>query len=359
MAGHRGLQLPRFQDTQNNKSGRALSLAAERSAQQPGPLDDIRCHPKVDGRRRCHLSVRRRRQYDEHGLRTRILEIRCDDELQGRQQVHDPVQHLQHHQRVLLRPVLSRPRGSSFGPLGIAVLPRPLVGTDALPMMVHVPSVLTAEQVARCREVMERAGWVDGRVTAGHQSSKVKNNLQLPENSPEARELGAMVVEALARNNLFMSAVLPKQVFPPLFNRYDAGMTFGAHVDNAIRGIPNSGIRIRTDVSSTLFISRPEDYDGGELVVEDTYGAHNVKLPAGDMIVYPATSLHYVTPITRGSRIASFFWTQSMIRDESKRSLLFDMDMAIIKLQRDHPDHVSLVELTSVYHNLLRQWAEL
>jgi PKHD-type hydroxylase len=209
-------------------------------------------------------------------------------------------------------------------------------------MMIHVPKVLTPEQVARCREVMEKAAWVDGRVTAGHQSSKVKNNLQLQEGSPEARELGGMVMEALARNNLFMSAVLPKQVFPPLFNRYDAGMTFGAH-----------GIRIRTDVSSTLFISRPEDYDGGELVVEDTYGSHTVKLPAGDMIVY------HVTPITRGSRIASFFWTQSMIRDEGKRSLLFDMDMAIIKLSHDHPEHASVVELTSIYHNLLRQWAEL
>jgi PKHD-type hydroxylase len=223
-------------------------------------------------------------------------------------------------------------------------------------MMVHIPNVLNAEQVARCRAVMEEAGWVDGRVTAGHQSSQVKNNLQLPENSPEARELGDMVLNALARNNLFMSAVLPKQVFPPLFNRYDAGMTFGSHVDNAIRA--GSGVRIRTDVSSTLFISGPDDYDGGELVVEDTYGAHAVKLPAGDMIVYPATSLHHVTPITRGSRIASFFWTQSMIREESKRSLLFDMDMAIVKLGRDHPQHPSVVELTSVYHNLLRQWAE-
>jgi len=162
---------------------------------------------------------------------------------------------------------------------------------------------------------------------------------------------------ALGRSNLFMSAVLPKQVFPPLFNRYDAGMTFGAHVDNAVRA--GNGARIRTDVSSTLFISGPEDYDGGELVVQDTYGEHTVKLPAGDMIVYPATSLHNVTPITRGSRIASFFWTQSMIRDESRRSLLFDMDMAIIKLGRDHPDHASNVELTAVYHNLLRQWAEL
>lgn len=226
-------------------------------------------------------------------------------------------------------------------------------------MMVHIPKVLTPEQVARCRAVMEKAAWVDGRVTAGHQSAQVKNNLQLPEGTPEARELGDMVLDALGRNSLFMSAVLPKQVFPPLFNRYDAGMTFGAHVDNSIRGIPGTPFRIRTDVSSTLFISGPDDYDGGELVVEDTYGSHSVKLPAGDMIVYPATSLHHVTPITRGSRIASFFWTQSMIRDESRRSLLFDMDMAIIKLARDHPEHASVVELTSVYHNLLRQWAEM
>jgi PKHD-type hydroxylase len=225
-------------------------------------------------------------------------------------------------------------------------------------MMIHIPNVLTPEQVARCRDVMTRAAWIDGRATAGHQSAQVKKNLQLPETAPEARELGTMVIEALARSSLFMSAVLPKQVFPPLFNRYDAGMTFGSHVDNSIRGHAN-GIRIRTDVSSTLFISAPEDYDGGELVVEDTYGQHSVKLPAGDMIIYPATSLHNVTPITRGSRIASFFWTQSMIRDENKRSLLFDMDMAIIKLNRDHPEHASVVELTSVYHNLLRQWAEL
>src|SRR5882757_11182244 len=211
-------------------------------------------------------------------------------------------------------------------------------------MMVHVPEVLTSQQVARCREVMEKADWIDGRVTAGHQSAKVPNNLQLPRTPPEAPELGQMVMQALGRSALFFSAVLPKQVFPPLFNRYDAGMTFGAHVDNAIRGYLDTPLRVRTDVSATLFISAPEDYDGGELVVEDTYGTHRVKLPAGDMIVYPGTSLHNVTPITRGSRIASFFWTQSMIRDESKRSLLFDMDMAIIKLNRDHPDHASVVE---------------
>jgi len=225
-------------------------------------------------------------------------------------------------------------------------------------MMVHIPNVLTPEQVARCRAVMEQANWVDGRVTAGFQSAQVKLNLQLPETAPEARELGNMVLEALGRNPLFFSAVLPKEIFPPLFNRYDAGMTFGAHVDNAIRGYLDTSLKIRTDISATLFISAPEDYDGGELVVEDTYGSHTAKLPAGDMVVYPGTSLHNVTPITRGSRIASFFWTQSLIRDDAKRALLFDLDMAIRRLTADHREHPSLVSLTAVYHNLLRQWAE-
>ncbi len=225
-------------------------------------------------------------------------------------------------------------------------------------MMLHIPNVLTPEQVARCRDVMTKADWVDGNVTAGHQSRKVKYNLQLPEESETARELGEMVLKAIYRSPLFMSAVLPKQVFPPLFNRYDAGMVFGSHVDNAIRSHSTMPVRIRTDISSTLFISEPEDYDGGELVVEDTYGSHSVKLPAGDMIIYPGTSLHNVTPITRGSRIASFFWTQSLIRDVSQRALLFDLDMSIVRLTQDHPEHPSLVNLTSCYHNLLRQWAE-
>ena len=225
-------------------------------------------------------------------------------------------------------------------------------------MMVHIPKVLAPEQVARCRDVMVKAEWVDGRVTAGHQSQRVKNNLQLPEDSVQARELGQMVMQALGRSALFFSAVLPKQVFPPLFNRYDAGMTFGAHVDNAIRGYLDTPLQIRTDISATLFISEPADYDGGELVVVDTYGQHSVKLPAGDMIVYPGTSLHHVTPITRGSRIASFFWIQSMVRSDTQRSLLLDLDTAIIKLSRDHPDHPSVVGLTAVYHNLLRQWSE-
>ena len=226
-------------------------------------------------------------------------------------------------------------------------------------MMVHIPKVLAPEQVARCRDVMVKAEWVDGRVTAGHQSQRVKNNLQLPEDSTQARELGQMVMQALVRSALFFSAVLPKQVFPPLFNRYDAGMTFGAHVDNAIRGYLDTPLQIRTDISATLFISEPADYDGGELVVVDTYGQHSVKLPAGDMIVYPGTSLHHVTPITRGSRIASFFWIQSMVRSDTQRSLLFDLDSAIIKLSRDHQEHPSVVELTAVYHNLLRQWSEI
>ena len=226
-------------------------------------------------------------------------------------------------------------------------------------MLVQIPNVLTPEQVQHCREVMERAAWVDGRVTAGHQSAQVKRNLQLPEGTAEARELGDMVLAALNRNPLFVSAVLPKTIFPPLFNRYDADgeMNFGSHVDNAIRIIPGTGVRVRTDVSSTLFLSSPEEYDGGELVIEDTYGTHSVKLPAGDMIVYPGTSVHHVTKVTRGSRIASFFWTESMIAEVTKRAMMFDLDMSIIRLNADHPEHPSVVSLTSLYHNLLRQWA--
>lgn len=225
-------------------------------------------------------------------------------------------------------------------------------------MMMHIPNVLPPEQVARCRDVMVKADWVDGNITSGHQSRKVKYNLQLPEDSKAAHELGDVVLKALGQSPLFMSAVLPKQIFPPLFNRYDAGMTFGAHVDNAIRTHSQAPVRIRTDISATLFLSAPEDYDGGELVVEDTYGSHTVKLPAGDLIIYPATSLHNVTPITRGSRIASFFWIQSLIREVSQRAMLFDLDMSIIQLTRDYPNHPSLVSLTALYHNLLRQWAE-
>jgi PKHD-type hydroxylase len=225
-------------------------------------------------------------------------------------------------------------------------------------MMVHVPNVLTPEQVARCRQVFDQSHWADGRVTAGHQSAQVKRNLQLPENGPEARELGDMVLAALERSPLFISAVLPQRVFPPLFNRYDETMSFGSHVDNAIRPITGTSMRLRTDVSATLFLSDPESYDGGELVVEDTYGNHAVKLPAGDLIIYPSTSLHHVTPVTRGVRLASFFWVQSMVRDVSRRALLFDLDMSIMQLNKEVPKSPSLVMLTGVYHNLLRQWAE-
>ncbi|QSQ25888.1 Fe2+-dependent dioxygenase [Pyxidicoccus parkwayensis] len=225
-------------------------------------------------------------------------------------------------------------------------------------MMLHIPNVLGAEQVARCRDVMERASWADGRITAGYQSGQVKKNLQLPESSPEARELGDLVLAGLEKSALFISAVLPQRVFPPLFNRYEPGMTFGSHVDNAIRRIPGTPDRVRTDVSATLFISEPDSYDGGELVVEDTYGSHAVKLPAGDLIIYPATSLHHVTPVTRGVRLASFFWVQSMVRDVSRRALLFDMDTAIQQLTQEVPRSPALVMLTGTYHNLLRQWAE-
>jgi PKHD-type hydroxylase len=224
-------------------------------------------------------------------------------------------------------------------------------------MLVHIPQVLNADQVARCRSVMDQAAWTDGRVTAGFQSAQVKKNLQVPEDAPEAQELGGLVMLALKRSPLFLSAALPHTVFPPLFNRYDSGMTFGAHIDNAIRQSLD-GQRIRTDISATLFLSGPDEYDGGELTVEDTYGSHAVKLPAGDLVIYPADSLHNVTPITRGSRVASFFWIQSLIRDRTRRALLFDLDTSIRHLTRDVPGHEALVALTGTYHNLLRQWAE-
>ncbi|WP_375744904.1 Fe2+-dependent dioxygenase [Corallococcus interemptor] len=225
-------------------------------------------------------------------------------------------------------------------------------------MMVHIPQVLTPEQVAHCRAVFDKAAWEDGRTTAGRQSAQVKKNLQLPEGSPAARELGDLVLAGLEKSPLFISAVLPQRVFPPLFNRYEQGMDFGSHVDNAIRPILGTNQRLRTDVSATLFLNEPDSYDGGELVVEDTYGNHSAKLPAGDLVVYPSTSLHHVTPVTRGVRLASFFWVQSMIRDAGRRALLFDMDTSIMQLTREVPKSPALVMLTGVYHNLLRQWAE-
>ena len=225
-------------------------------------------------------------------------------------------------------------------------------------MLLTIPDVLNAEQVLKARRTFVEAEWVDGRVTAGHQSARAKDNAQLPEGSPAAREVGAMVLEALERNALFISAALPARVFPPLFNRYQGGQSFGTHVDNAIRQVTGTPHRIRTDLSATLFFAGPDEYDGGELVIEDTYGTHSVKLPAGHMILYPSTSLHHVRPVTRGARIASFFWIQSMIRDDGERTLLFDLDMSIQRLNAESQGSAVAVQLTGVYHNLLRRWAD-
>ena len=224
-------------------------------------------------------------------------------------------------------------------------------------MLIQIPDALSPSDVELARGLLDSADWVDGRVTAGHQSAMAKNNMQLPEDHPVARRVGEMILRSLQNNPLFISAALPHRVFPPLFNRYQGGQSFGNHVDNAIRESRN-GMRIRTDLSCTLFLCDPEEYVGGELLVEDTYGGQSVKLPAGHMVLYPATSLHNVQPGTNGARIASFFWIQSMIRDDGHRTLLFDLDTAIQRLTLDLPDHPSAVQLTAVYHNLLRQWAE-
>jgi PKHD-type hydroxylase len=225
-------------------------------------------------------------------------------------------------------------------------------------MLLPIPDVLTTEQLTQARQILDRAAWIDGKVTAGHQSARAKDNMQLPEDSAAARQLGDMILAALGQNPLFITAALPLRVFPPLFNRYQGGQSFGTHVDNAIRQVTGTPHRIRTDLSATLFFSGPDEYDGGELIVEDTYGTHSVKLPAGHLILYPSTSLHHVRAVTRGARIASFFWIQSMVRDDGDRSLLFDLDMAIQRINRDISDHPSTVQLTGVYHNLMRRWAD-
>ena len=226
-------------------------------------------------------------------------------------------------------------------------------------MLLPIPDVLTSEQVAEARKIFDQSNWVDGRVTAGHQSARIKDNMQLAEDDPNARRLGDMILDALGRNALFISAALPARVFPPLFNRYQGGQSFGTHVDNAIRIVNGTAHRIRTDLSATIFFSQPDEYEGGELTVEDTYGTHAVKLPAGHMILYPATSLHHVSPVTRGARICSFFWIQSMIRDDGERTLLFDLDAAIQRVNQDSPAAPAAVQLTAVYHNLLRRWADI
>jgi PKHD-type hydroxylase len=224
----------------------------------------------------------------------------------------------------------------------------------------HIPNVLSKEQVQYFRSEMAKVEWIDGKKTTGSLSKNVKQNQQLPEDHPLTQHLGSIILEALGQHPLFMSAALPLDILPPYFNRYEQGETFGFHVDNAIRWVAGSKDRIRTDVSCTVFLSEPDEYEGGDLVVEDTYGYHEVKLPAGDMILYPSTSVHEVTPVTSGCRVASFFWVQSMIRDDADRHILFNLDQTIQNLRVQLGDqHQEVVKLTSLYHNLMRKWAEL
>jgi PKHD-type hydroxylase len=227
-------------------------------------------------------------------------------------------------------------------------------------MLLQIPAVLSAEQVGQCRQHLEAAQWIDGRATAGYQSARAKTNLQLAETDPTARRIGDLILDVLGQNPTFFSAALPLRIYPPLFNAYAGGQAFGFHVDNAVRY--DRRVRpaepIRTDLSATLFFCDPDEYDGGELVIEDTYGTHQVKLPAGHLVLYPGTSLHEVRPVTRGRRLASFFWIQSMIRDDGRRRILFELDGAIRQLTLKVPDAPELIRLTGVYHNLLRQWTD-
>jgi PKHD-type hydroxylase len=225
-------------------------------------------------------------------------------------------------------------------------------------MLLRLPDILSAEQVATCRTELAGAEWVDGRVTAGHQATHVKRNAQVPQRHPVALRLGEMVVMTLERSPAFQSAALPLKVFPPMFSLYAEGQAFGTHFDTAIRQVPGTPHRVRTDLSATLFLTDPDDYGGGELVVEDTFGTHAVKLPAGSMVLYPGGSLHHVAPVTWGQRVAAVFWIQSMIRDDGRRALLYDLDTAIQQLTPAGPPDPALVRLTGVYHNLLRQWAD-
>lgn len=224
-------------------------------------------------------------------------------------------------------------------------------------MLLRIPGVLTPDELARVSEVVARAEWADGRITAGTQSSRVKNNLQLPEDGAASRTARAIVLEALRRNATFFAAALPRRIFPPLFNRYAGeANAFGNHVDNSVRTYAPTGESVRTDLSATLFLSRPEDYDGGELVIEHGFGAERVKLPAGELVLYPASSVHRVEPVTRGARLASFFWVESMVRGDAERRALYEMDLSIMGLRESVGDAADVVRLTSVYHNLLRLW---
>lgn len=225
-------------------------------------------------------------------------------------------------------------------------------------MLLTIPDVFPPEQVLLIRRKLDAAEWIDGRVTAGYQSAMAKDNAQIPEGHAVAQEVGELILQALGQNPLFVSAALPMKVFPPLFNRYMGGQSFGTHVDNAIRHVKGTSHRVRSDLSATLFFSQPDEYDGGELIVEDTYGIHSVKLPAGHMVLYPSSSLHKVQPVTRGARVSSFFWIQSMVRDDGVRTLLFDLDSVNQRISAEQPNSPAAVKLTGIYHNLLRRWAE-
>jgi PKHD-type hydroxylase len=226
-------------------------------------------------------------------------------------------------------------------------------------MLIEIPDVLDAATLARLRAVIDAAEWIDGNATSGHQSALAKRNRQLPEDSEAAREGGALVLEALGRSPLFFAAALPLKIFPPLFNSYEGGEVFGVHVDNAVRIQRGSEFRLRSDLSATLFLEDPDAYDGGELTIETQFGAQAVKLPAGHLLLYPSSSLHRVEPVTRGRRVASFFWIQSMVRDDGARSLLFDLDSAVQSLAADRgQDDPAIIRLTGIYHNLLRRWAD-
>jgi len=225
-------------------------------------------------------------------------------------------------------------------------------------MLLQIPNVLNATQLAACCKALETAEWSDGKATAGYLSSRVKDNVQLPEDSLVARKLGAMILDVLDRNQLFISAALPLKVVPPLFNRYSGGQSYGGHIDGAIRPVFGTPHRVRTDLSATLFLTPPEDYDGGELVAEEGFEPRKIKLAAGDMVLYSGTSVHHVEPVTRGIRLAAFFWVQSMVREQAKRDILFELDTALQQLGRDTPNHSSLIQIAGCYHNLLRLWSD-
>ncbi|RZJ02315.1 MAG: Fe2+-dependent dioxygenase [Rubrivivax sp.] len=225
-------------------------------------------------------------------------------------------------------------------------------------MMLKIPDLLTADQVRQCRQVLDQAAWSDGRLTAGPLAARTKNNLQVAASDKACAQVANFILDVLGQNMTFIAAALPLKVLPPTFNRYEGGGNYGNHVDNAIRNLPGTPHKVRTDISVTVFLTDPAEYEGGELLVEDTYGAHSVKLPAGHMVIYPGTSLHRVAPVTRGARVSAFFWVQSMVRDDTRRALLLELDKAIQALAPKLPDDPAVVQLTGVYHNLLRQWSE-